>query len=133
MCGKENPIGLKVQFDRAEEGVQTTVRPDARFQGFDGVLQGGIIAGLMDDAMWYAIFALGGAITMTAELTVRFKAPVPVEVPLTVRGRVVEQRRQLYACQASIAGPDGKILAEAVGKFLNAPRSLVDELTQSMA
>lgn len=122
-----------MQFERTEKGVQTTVCPDVRFQGFDGVLQGGIIAGLMDDAMWYAIFALGGAITMTAELTVRFKAPVPVEIPLTVRGRVVEQRRQLYSCQASISGPDGKILAEATGKFLSAPRSLVDELTQSMA
>lgn len=97
------------------------------FQGFDGVLQGGIVAGLMDDAMWYAIFAANGAITMTAEITVRYKAPVPMELALTVNGRMLEQRRKLYACAASITDSDGRLLAEATGKFLNAPRTVVNQ------
>jgi len=133
VCGKENPIGLRVQFERTAEGVQTAVVPGRNFEGFDGVLQGGVVAGLMDDAMWYAIFGGPGTITMTAELTVRYKAPVPVQTPLIVAGRIVEQRRSLFTCAASITGPDGHLLAEASGKFLTAPQSLIDRLTQSMS
>lgn len=133
VCGSENPIGLRVQFERTPSGVRTEVCPGHRFEGFDGVLQGGVVAGLMDDAMWYAIFGGPGTITMTAELTVRYKAPVPVETPLTVTGQIIEQRRSLFTCAAAITGPDGRLLAEASGKFMTAPKSLVDKLTQSMS
>jgi acyl-coenzyme A thioesterase PaaI-like protein len=132
VCGSENPIGLHVHFDKTAEGVQTTVRPGRHFEGFDGVLQGGVVAGLMDDAMWYAIFGHSAAITMTAELTVRYKAPIPVETDLAVTGRVTDQRRSLYTCAAAITGPDGTVLAEAAGKFMLAPRSLTDRLKEQM-
>lgn len=132
VCGSENPVGLRVQFARTPEGVGARVCPPLHFQGFDRVLQGGVVAGLMDDAMWYAVFAGNGAVTMTVELTVRYKAPVPVETELTVTGMVVEQRRSLYTCSAAILGPDGKVLAEAAGKFLAAPKDLAERLTQQM-
>jgi acyl-coenzyme A thioesterase PaaI-like protein len=132
VCGTENPIGLKVRFDRTAAGVQTAVRPGLHFQGFDGVLQGGVAAGLLDDAMWYAIFAATETLTMTVELTVRYKAPVPVETDLVVTGRLTEQRRKLYTCAAAITGPDGQVLAEAIGKFMPAPRSMSERLMQGM-
>lgn len=125
-------MGLKVQFERLEQGVQARVRPARHFEGFDGVLQGGVVGGLMDDAMWYAIYGTTGAVTMTVEMTVRYKAPVPVELELTISARVVEQRRSLFTCAATIHGPDGKLLAEASGKFLTAPRELAQRLTASM-
>jgi acyl-coenzyme A thioesterase PaaI-like protein len=132
VCGTENPIGLKVRFDRTADGVQTAVRPGLHFQGFDGVLQGGVAAGLLDDAMWYAIYAATETLTMTVELTVRYKAPVPVETDLVVTGRLTEQRRKLYTCAAAITGPDGQVLAEAIGKFMPAPRSVAERLMQGM-
>lgn len=82
----------------------------------------------MDDAMWYAIFATTQTMTMTAELTVRFRAPVPVETDLVVSGRYIQQRRSLFTCSATIADTQGKILAEASGKFLTAPQSVVERL-----
>jgi len=85
-------------------------------------------AGLLDDAMWYAIFAITQTITMTAEMTVRFRAPVPVETDLVVCGRFIQQRRSLFTCAATIADSQGAILADAVGKFLRAPQSVVEEL-----
>jgi acyl-coenzyme A thioesterase PaaI-like protein len=132
VCGRENPIGLQIGFTRTEEGSVATVTPGAQFQGFDGILQGGVAAGMMDDAMWWAIFGQTGAITMTAELNVRYRKPAPVGVPLTVRGRVVGQRRSLYECAAAIAGPDGAVLLEATGKFLTAPRELAERLTAQL-
>lgn len=132
VCGRENPIGLKIAFSKTAEGVETQVSPGPLFQGFDGVLQGGVAAGLMDDAMWYSIFGQTGGVTMTAELNVRYKKPIPVEIMLTVRGRVMEQRRSLFTCAAEIAGPDGTVLAEATGKFLSAPKEIASQLQSQM-
>lgn len=111
----------------------TQVRAPEHFQGFDGVLQGGIVAGLMDDAMWYAILSTTGAITMTAELTIRYKAPVPVETDLTVTGRLVAQHRILYTCSAFIADTAGQVLAEATAKFMPAPKSLLESLQSGLS
>jgi acyl-CoA thioesterase FadM len=69
---------------------------------------------------------------MTVELTVRYKAPVPVETDLVVTGRLTEQRRKLYTCAAAITGPDGQVLAEAIGKFMPAPSSVSERLMQDM-
>jgi acyl-coenzyme A thioesterase PaaI-like protein len=132
VCGKENPVGLRVHFDRTDDGVRAGVRPSQHFQGFGGVLQGGVAAGLMDDAMWYAIYGTADTMTMTVELTVRYKAPVPVETDLTVTARVVEQRRVLFTCAAAISGPDGTVLAEATGKFMTAPKALAEQLKKEM-
>lgn len=132
VCGKENPVGLRVHFERAADGVRAAVWPARHFEGFDGVLQGGVVAGLLDDAMWYAIFGADGTVTMTVELTVRYRAPVPVETSLVVTGRVAEQRRTVYSCTAAVSGPDGKVLAEATGKFMAAPRELAERLTAAM-
>lgn len=132
VCGTENPVGLRVRFDRTPEGVQTVVQPGPNFQGFDGVLQGGVAAGLLDDAMWYAVYGTAGAVTMTVELTVRYKAPVPVDAELMVTGRLLEQRRSLFTCAAAICDLDGKVLAEASGKFMLAPRELAERLSAQM-
>lgn len=132
VCGKNNPIGLRVEFVQTPQGATTLVNPGKDFEGFGGVLQGGIAAGLLDDAMWYAIFGLTGTVTMTAELTVRYKAPVPVETALTVNGELVAQRRSLYLCNARITLADGTLLAEATGKFLPAPSALAEQLLQEM-
>lgn len=133
VCGKENPIGLRVSFARTPNGVTASVCPPMAFQGFDGLMQGGVAAGLMDDAMWYAIYGTTGKMTMTVELTVRYRAPVPCATDLTVTAQVTEQHRSLYRCAAAITGPDGQLLAEASGKFLPAPAQVAERLAQELA
>lgn len=132
ICGKDNPIGLKVAFTQTPSGAQATVHPGKEFSGFEGVLQGGVVAGLMDDAMWYAIYAQSGIVTMTAELTVRYKAPVPVATDLIVSAELVEQRRSLRTCRASITLADGSLLAEASGKFMPAPATVAERLQREL-
>lgn len=132
ICGRDNPIGLKIAWETTADGVFAVVTAGSPYQGFGGVLQGGIAAGMMDDAMWWAVYSQDRAITMTADLHVRYKKPVPTDTPLTVTARVTERRRSLYTCQAAITGPDGTVLAEATGKFLTAPKELAAELAAEM-
>ncbi|MCY0884475.1 MAG: PaaI family thioesterase, partial [Firmicutes bacterium] len=84
ICGPRTAVGLHVRFrpGPGPDEVQAETTVDARFSGFQGVVHGGIVAGLLDDAMWYTAFFRDRRITMTAALEVRYRAPVPVGRPL---------------------------------------------------
>lgn len=81
------------------------------------MVQGGIITGLLDDAMWYAIYGSHQVATVTAEITVRFIHPVRIDAPLEVRGHVVRYRRRLSDTTGELT-QDGRICAAATGRFM---------------
>lgn len=122
-------MGVRLRPQPTPDGVLATVIVPGHFQGFRGIVHGGIVTGLMDDAMWWAVFAVHGAVTLTAELTTRYRHPVPVSTALEVCAMVAPGRnRRLFACTAHISHPGGQVLAEAAGKFLVAPPELAAAL-----
>ena len=52
ICGVENPVGLHLHIYETEPGVVETkyIAPE-HFQGYPGVLHGGIVAAILDDAL----------------------------------------------------------------------------------
>ena len=116
-CGPKNPIGLKLQFSygNGEAWAEWTPRPE--FQGYRGVLHGGIVATLLDEAMAHAVGSLGvwGA---TVSLQVRFRKAAPVDQPLQVYSRVVEQIPRGYRAKAVLRNLAGDALATAEGVLL---------------
>lgn len=113
---------MRLRFEVDEAGAEGRWRVTPGFAGLPGVLHGGAVLALCDDAMWYAAFGRG-ALTMTAEASVRFRAPVEVGSRVVVRGWVLRQRGRLWTCAAELraGAPDGPLLASAEGKFLPAP------------
>lgn len=126
ICGHDNPHGLQMEFQTTREGVRSTVTVPKHFQGFDGVAHGGTVAAILDDAMWWAIFRVRAATTMTAEMKVRYRNPVPIGTPLMVEASLVDHRGRLHHARASIAlegADEGVILAEAEGAYLSPSHS----------
>ncbi len=124
ICGQDNPIGLKMRFANAEDGVRCEFAVPPAFQGFDGVTHGGTVGAILDDAMWWAIYRTRGVATMTAEMKVRYHAPVPVETDLLVTARVDSHRGRLHRTSATICRNEeggGAPLAEAEGAYLSPP------------
>ena len=75
VCGHDNPIGLKLVFQRVGEGVKTEFVPSDLHVGYDGVVHGGIISALVDDAL-ANIWAAPGREAITAKIEVRFRQQV---------------------------------------------------------
>ena len=118
VCGIDNETGMNLEFIPAgEDGARVTGCIPVNFEGFDGVAHGGAVAAVLDDAMWWSIYHATGADTMTAELTARYRKPVPVGSELTVHGRLDETRGRLYRTSAYICDGDEE-LARAQGTFL---------------
>lgn len=116
-CGPRNPNGLKLLFrpvGRSRVSCECTLGEG--YQGYPGVVQGGVVSTLLDSAMTNCLFA-DGIRAVTARLNVRFREPVMVGCPVTVAACVVRQRGKLYELKASVL-QDGKQKAVAEGRFL---------------
>lgn len=122
-CGKNNPDGLKLIFDYPGPGrCRAEFVPSAKFQGWQGVLHGGIVSTLLDEALAHALGGAerggGGSGAVTAELKVRFKKPVPVGSKLILTGRVLGTKGRVAEAESEIADEQGNILASAAGKLV---------------
>ena len=118
-CGQFNDDGLKMRFvAQADLSVHARVVLDAKYQGWRGVAHGGVVMMLLDEAMAHAAGARGER-GVTASMATRFRAPVVLEAPLEVRGRVLWQRRNVLKCEAEIRDASGAVVASAEGNFVS--------------
>ena len=118
VCGKDNPIGLRVAFDvdRHSRTIAGRFTPLQEHEGWRGIVHGGILTALLDEAM-VKLAAHMGVPAVSAEITVKFKAPAAPGEELIVSGRIVKEAGRLIEADAMILnGPI--IVAEAKGKLL---------------
>jgi len=50
-CGPQNPVGLKLDFQIVEGRAETTFVPRREHQGLAGIIHGGLIGLVLDEAM----------------------------------------------------------------------------------
>jgi uncharacterized protein (TIGR00369 family) len=119
VCGQSenNTDSLQLVFDcDSEKRVTTKFRVTERHQGYDGLLHGGMTSTLLDAAMTHCLF-VHGIQALTAELVVRFMAPIPLGADLLVSAQLTGQRRGIYQLEGTITH-DKKPLARATSKFI---------------
>jgi uncharacterized protein (TIGR00369 family) len=119
VCGENNPNGLRLSFeiDKEKQTLRTTFIASPTFQGWDGIVHGGIISTLLDEAMAKLVFELGHR-AVTASLEVKFKKPAPILEPLHIFGEIAEVNKRLLRARAHVAKEDGTILATGTSTFL---------------
>jgi uncharacterized protein (TIGR00369 family) len=119
VCGENNPDGLRLNFeiDAQRKTLKTTFVASPTFQGWDGIVHGGIISTLLDEAMGKLVYELGYH-AVTASLEIKFKKPAPILKPLLVQGEITEVNRRLIRAKAHVAKEDGTILALGTSTFL---------------
>jgi uncharacterized protein (TIGR00369 family) len=121
VCSPHNPRGLHLQFDADKDGlVVARWLPHEDFVSYPGIVHGGIIVAVLDEAMSQAV-ARCGQPGFTCELEVRMRRHVRIGVPMCVRGWVVEKRKRRVVAQARLTSTSGEEHARARGTFLEAP------------
>lgn len=118
-CGAGNPSGLqldpRMQVVDGEMVIRTNVAP--RFQGFSGIVHGGISTTLLDEAMSAWCSRVLEVQAVTAEINVVFRHPVPTEAEVLIRARGTRNGRKV-ACTGEICDQSGKVLVEATGLWI---------------
>jgi uncharacterized protein (TIGR00369 family) len=129
VCGENNPNGLRLSFEinREKQTLKTIFTASPTFQGWDGIVHGGMISTLLDEAMAKLVYELGYQ-AVTASLEIKFKKPAPILEPLSVHGEITEVNKRLIRAKAHIAKEDGTILAAGTSTFLRQSSTLPNKV-----
>lgn len=115
-CGEKNRVGLKLIFSEKNKKAVSSVTVSNDFQGWKGIVHGGIISTMLDEAMVKAA-SLKKIPCVTAEINVKFKTPCYTGKEYLLSGEISEIKRNILFSSACIEDMDGKVIAEARGKL----------------
>ena len=129
-CGPENPRGLQMRFRMEDGRAVADFTAPAELQGFPGLMHGGAVGTMLDEAMGWAAYGQG-IWAMTARFSMRFRQPVRLTGALRVEGWVARDRGRFLEMRAALRSPDGTLLAEAEGVFTRMAGEQADEVRRS--
>jgi acyl-coenzyme A thioesterase PaaI-like protein len=131
VCGMENPIGLHLHMFETEPGVieSSYVAPE-HFQGYPGVLHGGMVAALLDEIsgrVYMGSDPQRPRFMFTGKLEVKYRKNVPIGRALKIVGRAGRLRSKMAESWAGIYDDEtGELLAEANALHINVPEDQFD-------
>ncbi|HEU4382933.1 MAG TPA: PaaI family thioesterase [Anaeromyxobacteraceae bacterium] len=125
VCGRDNHSGLGARWtgDRATGEVRAQIAIPERFNGYPGVVHGGVVTALLDEAMARTALIQGGFedLMVTARMEVAFRRPVPTATPVTVVGRLRKKSASRAQAEAEVRLPDGSVAAHAEALMTRPP------------
>ena len=128
VCGIENPIGLHLKFYETGPGeVTADLNLPDRYQGYPGIVHGGVIAAMLDEAAGRAHMGTYEAprFMFTAKMDVRYRKNVPVGQPLRLVGRAGPTKSRTAEACSAIYDQQGTLLADADVLLVNVPERMI--------
>lgn len=135
LLGRANPLAPPMRFRLEGEVVVADVTFGHAYEGPPGHVHGGLVSAAFDEVLG-ATQAMSGSPGMTGTLTVIYRKPTPLHLPLRfeatldeVDGRKIHCSSRLYAADAH--DPDGEptLRAEATGLFISVDFTKLAEMT----
>ena len=128
VCGIENPIGLHLKFYETGPGeVCADLNLSASYQGYPGIVHGGVIAAMLDEAGGRA--HMGSVETprfmFTGKLDVRYRKNVPVGRPLRLVAKAGPTKARTAEAYSAIYDQEGTLLADADVLLVNVPETVI--------
>jgi acyl-coenzyme A thioesterase PaaI-like protein len=119
-CGPLNEEGLQMTFLPEGDVSVAEFAVPARYQSWKGVVHGGMVALLLDEAVGWAAWHKGHP-GVTGKLEVRYRLPLRIGERVRLTGRVDSVRRTLVYAAAKIERiSDGVTVAEASATLMEA-------------
>jgi acyl-coenzyme A thioesterase PaaI-like protein len=131
ICGLKNPVGLHLHIYEVEPGVveSTYTAPD-HFQGYPGVLHGGIVAAILDELSGRSQMGpdlLAPRFMFTARLEVKYRKNVPTGRSLKIVGKAGKSKGKTAEAWAGIYDAvTQELLAEGNTLLINVPQEQFD-------
>ncbi len=123
VCGLDNPIGLHLKFYETGSGeVASSFTPSEQYQGYPGVLHGGIVASILDETAGRAQMGIFPPRFMfTAKLEVKYRKNIPIGKSLKIIGKAGKDRGHKAEGWSGIYNEAGELLAEANVLLVDVP------------
>ena len=122
VCGHENPHSIGMTWWVDDEGRLTSEFVlDLAKQGPPGYAHGGASAAILDEAMGLVVWAAGHKVA-AVNLEINYHKPVPLEQPLRLEARIIEQDERKIFSTGEIILSDGTVAVSGRGIYVVAPK-----------
>lgn len=130
VCGQENELSLKAEYytDKVNRQVVSEIIIPTRFNGWPGHAHGGIVAALLDEAAFRAVWIDGDyqRSMVTTDLKIQLRRPAPTEQPLKTVGWVVEMNETSARTASEIRLLNGTVIARGQATLVKIPDSFLE-------
>lgn len=116
-CGKKNPGGLKLCLYVENGHVISEFTPREELCGFSGILHGGIISCVMDEALWWSSAIASGRLVVTRDLKVNYLKSLTIRKAYRVEADPPASQGRVYTCTGRIIDTTGKLCVEGEGTY----------------
>jgi len=117
VCGRQNDVSLRATWynDIEAQKVRSTLTIPEHFNGYPGVVHGGIVATLLDETAGRALLLDGddSLLMVTLRLEVKYRLPTPTGQPVSLAGWVVQRSKARARVAAELRLQDGSVAAQA--------------------
>lgn len=128
---KKRPDGMGLAIVYENGVVYTNMFIDGRFEGYKGVVHGGMVFGILDVIMWYTILLNTRKICMTRKTEMEFLKPVLCNTMYRAEARLVRVEEKDVIVSASVQDAGGERYAEVDGVFREAKGLDIAEFVHS--
>lgn len=120
VCGLQNNAGLHTHFYELEnQSLLGVFKGLEMHQSYPKRMHGGIISALLDETIGRAIVIhQPDTWGVTAELTIRYLKPVPLDEELKVVGWITLNRNRMFEGEGYVCDANNTILATCTGKYM---------------
>lgn len=121
-CAPENPLGVKMEFYEDGDDIVSVWHPRSEYQGWLNTLHGGIQCVLLDEICGWVVMRKLQTGGVTSKMETKFLHPVSTEdSEITLRAHIVEQRRNIYQIEATLADSTGKVCTRSLCTYFTFP------------
>jgi acyl-coenzyme A thioesterase PaaI-like protein len=122
----ERPDGLQLQIFHEDGIVYSDLFIDNPFEGYAEVLHGGMIFGILDVIVWYAIVMRTKIVAMTRKAEMEFYKPIMCSSPYRAKAEMLRIEDRDIISTAWIEDPAGEVYARLNAVFREAKGLVMD-------
>jgi len=115
-CGRLKKDGLALVFEAVQDRIYCRTTLDSKYQSYDGIIHGGILASIADATMVNLVYRQCGGRPLTCSLEMRYRAPVHVGDQIVAEAGLLRTKHRIVWASCRITVED-RLCAEATAAF----------------
>ena len=117
-CGKDNPIGLRIEFHVDGDVCTAEFTPNENHVGWEDTVHGGIIYSALDDVTANVLYRQRRK-AHTARCEIRYRQPVRVGETLKLKGWIEKEKGRLVLLKGEARRRDDDVvIADCEARFM---------------